>query len=43
MEIGEAKFGDGAMTDLGLEDVHLIKEKDQSRVLEPMRVGNRLP
>jgi len=43
MEIGEAKFGDGAVTDLGLEDVHLIKEKDQSRVLEPMRVGNRLP
>jgi hypothetical protein len=43
MEIGEAEFGDWAVLDLGLEYVHLIQEKDQSRILEPMGIGNRLP
>ena len=43
LEIGEAEFGDRAMSDLGLEYIHLVQEKDQSRTLEPMRIGNRLP
>jgi hypothetical protein len=43
LEIGEAEFGDWAVLDLGLEYIHLIQEKDQSRILEPMGIGNRLP
>ena len=43
LEIGEAEFGDGTVSNLGLEYVHLIQEKDQCRILEPMRIGNRLP
>jgi hypothetical protein len=43
LEIGEAKFGDWAVFDFGLEYVHLVQEKDQSRILEPMGIGNRLP
>ena len=43
LEIGEAKFRNRTVLDLGLEYIHLVQEKDQCRVLEPMRIGNRLP
>jgi hypothetical protein len=43
LEIREAEFGDWAVSNLGLEYIHLVQEKDQRRILEPMRIGNRLP
>jgi hypothetical protein len=30
VEIGEAEFGDWAVTNLGLEQIHLIQKEDQS-------------
>lgn len=36
VEVREAVLGDGAVGDFRLEEIHLIQEKDQGRVLEPV-------
>lgn len=40
LEIGKAAFGDWNRSDFRLEEIHLVQEKNQCRVFEPMRVSN---
>jgi len=36
LEIGEAKLGDRASSNLSLEEIHFVEEQNERRVFEPV-------